>query len=264
MSARSRRAIDAGRVEFYAAKDSSDGKARGEKFGEMTLEAPVRALKWCANSASFVALTGDALMYVEAVGKEPKEIAANVTCVSARANGTLAWASGNIISVASSVDPAQAVKETIEVSPFHDPEDSVEIDGVYVHSADKILFTSRSVADPADCSFAVLKKVDGNWVCTRLECAFDIDSELVDLTGPVLDASAFSPWNVVFATHRKAWDNQLLTLQITRDSDPCVLEVEDDRCNASVPMTEGRRKQLRHGLRIRLDWRGRNHAQPAG
>ena len=251
-----------GRVEFYAAKDSSDGKARGEKFGEMTLEAPVRALKWCANSASFVALTGDALMYVEAVGKEPKEIAANVTCVSARANGTLAWASGNIISVASSVDPAQAVKETIEVSPFHDPEDSVEIDGVYVHSADKILFTSRSVADPADCSFAVLKKVDGNWVCTRLECAFDIDSELVDLTGPVLDASAFSPWNVVFATHRKAWDNQLLTLQITRDSDPCVLEVEDDRCNASVPMTEDDENNYVTGLGLDLTGAGGTMLNP--
>ena len=251
-----------GRVEFYAAKDSSDGKARGEKFGEMTLEAPVRAVKWCANSASFIALTGDALMYVEAVGKEPKEIATNVTCVSARANGTLAWASGNVISIASSVDPAQTVKETIEISPFHDPEDSVEIDGVYVHSADKILFTSRSVEDPADCSLAVLKKVDGNWVCTRLESAFDIDSEVVDLTGPVLDASAFSPWNVVFATHRKAWDNQLLTLQITRDADPCVLEVEDDRCSASVPMTEDDENNYVTGLGLDLTGAGGTMLNP--
>ena len=251
-----------GRVEFYAAKDSSDGKARGEKFGEMTLEAPVRAVKWCANSASFIALTGDALMYVEAVGKEPKEIATNVTCVSARANGTLAWASGNVISIASSVDPAQTVKETIEISPFHDPEDSVEIDGVYVHSADKILFTSRSVEDPADCSLAVLKKVDVNWVCTRLESAFDIDSEVVDLTGPVLDASAFSPWNVVFATHRKAWDNQLLTLQITRDADPCVLEVEDDRCSASVPMTEDDENNYVTGLGLDLTGAGGTMLNP--
>ena len=201
-------------------------------------------------------------MYVEAVGKEPKEIATNVTCVSARANGTLAWASGNVISIASSVDPAQTVKETIEISPFHDPEDSVEIDGVYVHSADKILFTSRSVEDPADCSLAVLKKVDGNWVCTRLESAFDIDSEVVDLTGPVLDASAFSPWNVVFATHRKAWDNQLLTLQITRDADPCVLEVEDDRCSASVPMTEDDENNYVTGLGLDLTGAGGTMLNP--
>jgi hypothetical protein len=172
-------------MEFYAAKDSSDGKARGEKFGEMTLEAPVRAVKWCANSASFVALAGEKLVYVEAVGKEAKEIATNVTCASARANGTLAWASGNIISISSSADPTQTVDETIEISPFHNPEDVVEVDGVYVHSADKILFTARSVAEPEDCSFAVLKKIEQNWVCTRLECAFDIDPEVVDLTGPV-------------------------------------------------------------------------------
>lgn len=93
-----------GCVEFYAAKDSSDGKARGEKFGEMMFEVLVWVVKWCVNSVLFIVLMGDVLMYVEVVGKELKEIVMNVTCVSARANGTLAWASGNVILIVLSVD----------------------------------------------------------------------------------------------------------------------------------------------------------------
>ena len=192
-----------GLVEFYATRDSSDGKAAADKFGEMTLAAPVRALKWCANNSSFVALSAESLVYVEAVGKEAKEVDSGVTCVSARANGTLAWARGNTVCIGSCDDPMATPKESVDIAPFRGPEDVVEVDGLYAQAADRFLLTARSVAEPDDCFLAVLKKADNVWTCTRLESAFDIDPQVVDLAGPVLNANGFTPWNVVFATTRE-------------------------------------------------------------
>ena len=245
-----------GLVEFYATRDSSDGKAAADKFGEMTLAAPVRALKWCANNSSFVALSAESLVYVEAVGKEAKEVDSGVTCVSARANGTLAWARGNTVCIGSCDDPMATPKESVDIAPFRGPEDVVEVDGLYAQAADRFLLTARSVAEPDDCFLAVLTKADNVWTCTRLESAFDIDPQVVDLAGPVLNANSFTPWNVVFATHRKAWDNQLLTIQLTRGEEPCVLEVEDDRCFASVPMTEEDENNYVTGLGLDLTGSG--------
>ena len=251
-----------GLVEFYATRDSSDGKATADKFGEMTLAAPVRALKWCTNNSSFVALSAESLVYVEAVGKEAKEVDSGVTCVSARANGTLAWARGNTVCIGSCDDPMATPKETIDIAPFRGPEDIVEVDGLYAQAADRFLLTARSVTEPDDCFLAVLKKADNVWTCTRLESAFDIDPQVVDLAGPVLNANSFTPWNVVFATHRKAWDNQLLTIQLTRGEEPCVLEVEDDRCFASVPMTEDDENNYVTGLGLDLTGSGGTMLNP--
>ena len=254
---------DEGVVEFYAARDASDGNATGEKFGEMTLAKPVRALKWCSNSESFVALAGDALVYVEGVGKEPKEVAVGASCVSARGNDVLAWASGDTVFIGSSSDPLKDPKEIIEMGPYRDEDDTVEVDGVYAVSADKLLVTARGVAEPNDCFLAcVTKEPSGEWVRTRLDAAFDIDPEVVDLSGPVLGANAFSAWNVVFATHRKAWDNQLLTLKIERDSTPCVYEVEDDRCFATVPMTVDDENNYVTGLGVDLTGAGGTMLNP--
>jgi len=251
-----------GLVEFYATRDSSDGKATADKFGEMTLAAPVRALKWCTNNSSFVVLSAESLVYVEAVGKEAKEVDSGVTCVSARANGTLAWARGNTVCIGSCDDPMATPKETIDIAPFRGPEDIVEVDGLYAQAADRFLLTARSVTEPDDCFLAVLKKADNVWTCTRLESAFDIDPQVVDLAGPVLNANSFTPWNVVFATHRKAWDNQLLTIQLTRGEEPCVLEVEDDRCFASVPMTEDDDNNYVTGLGLDLTGSGGTMLNP--
>ena len=254
---------DEGVVEFYAARDASDGKATGEKFGEMTLAKPVRALKWCSNNASFMALAADALVYVEGVGKEPKEVAVGATCVSARGNDVLAWASGDTVFIGSSTDPLKEPKDIIEIGPYRDEDDTVEVDGVYAVSADKFLVTAHGVAEPDDCFLAcVSKEPSGEWVRTRLDAAFDIDPEVVDLPGPVLSANGFSPWNVVFATHRKAWDNQLLTLKIERDSMPCVYEVEDDRCFATVPMTVDDDNNYVTGLGVDLTGAGGTMLNP--
>jgi len=254
---------DEGVVEFYAARDASDGNATGEKFGEMTLAKPVRALKWCSNNESFVALAGDALVYVEGVGKEPKEVAVGASCVSARGNDVLAWASGDTVFIGSSSDPLKAPKEIIEMGPYRDEDDTIEVDGVYAVSADKLLVTARGVAEPDDCFLAcVTKEPSGEWVRTRLDAAFDIDPEVVDLSGPVLGANVFSAWNVVFATHRKAWDNQLLTLKIERDSTPCVYEVEDDRCFATVPMTVDDENNYVTGLGVDLTGAGGTMLNP--
>ena len=254
---------DEGVVEFYAARDASDGNAMGEKFGEMTLAKPVRALKWCSDNESFVALAGDALVYVEGVGKEPKEVAVGASCVSARGNDVLAWASGDTVFIGSSSDPLKDPKEIIEMGPYRDEDDTVEVDGVYAVSADKLLVTVRGVAEPDDCFLAcVTKEPSGEWVRTRLDAAFDVDPEVVDLSGPVLGANVFSAWNVVFATHRKAWDNQLLTLKIERDSTPCVYEVEDDRCFATVPMTVDDENNYVTGLGVDLTGAGGTMLNP--
>ena len=241
-----------GRVEFYAARDASDGKVKTEKFGEMMLEAPVRALKWCPNNSSFVALAGESLVYADRVGGELKRVAAEATSVSVSGDCALAWASGCTVYIGSSEDPLGAPKSTIEIEPFRGPDDVVEVDGLCAQSADRVLLTARSVAEPDDCFLSVLERDAEGWVCTRLEGAFDIDGSIVDLGGPVFNSFAFSPWNVAFVTHRKAWDNQLLTVQLPTDAEPCVLEVEDDRCFATVPMTDEDDNNYITGLGIDL------------
>ena len=241
-----------GRVEFYAARDASDGKVKTEKFGEMMLEAPVRALKWCPNNSSFVALTGESLVYADRVGGELRRVAAEATSVSVSGDCALAWASGCTVYIGSSEDPLGAPKSTIEIEPFRGPDDVVEVDGLCAQSADRVLLTARSVAEPDDCFLSVLERDAEGWVCTRLEGAFDIDGSIVDLGGPVFNSFAFSPWNVAFVTHRKAWDNQLLTVQLPTDAEPCVLEVEDDRCFATVPMTDEDDNNYITGLGIDL------------
>ena len=251
-----------GRVEFYVAKSENDGTVSAEKFGEMTMKAPVRALKWCSDNRSFVALAGDELVFVESVGKEAKRVAEGVSCVSARSNDTLAWAIGNTVFVGSQADPLQPPKSQIEIGPFRGPEDTVEVDGIYAASAEKFLLTARSVAEPDDCFLSVLMKSEGSWANTRLESAFDIDPEVVGLGGPVLNANSFSPWNIAFVTHRKAWDNQLLTVRAALDKPPCVLEVDDDRCFASVPMTVEDENNYVTGLGIDLTGAGGQMLNP--
>ncbi|OUS48007.1 hypothetical protein BE221DRAFT_91362 [Ostreococcus tauri] len=226
-----------GLIEFYATKDAHDGKARAEKFGEMTLAAPIRALEWCANGSSFVALACEDLVFVDRVGGEPKRIAGEVSCVSASADGTLVWASGNTVFVGSSDDPLGTPNESISIAPYRGPDDVVELDGIFSQSATSVMFTARSVAEPDDCFFAVLTKEQGSWAFTLVESAFDVDGSLVGMNGPVFNAVTFAPWSLLFVTHRKAWDNQLLTVEVKSGSAPCVLEVEDDRCFATVPMT---------------------------
>ena len=120
-----------GVIEFYATKDAHDGKARAEKFGEMTLAAPIRALEWCANGSSFVALACEDLVFVDRVGGEPKRIAGEVSCVSASADGTLVWASGNTVFVGSSDDPLGTPNESISIAPYRGPDDVVELDGIF-------------------------------------------------------------------------------------------------------------------------------------
>jgi len=251
-----------GRVEFYIAKSENDGTVSAEKFGEMTMKAPVRALKWCSDNRSFVALVGDELLFVEGVGKEAKRVAGGVSCVSARSNDTLVWAIGNTVFLGSQADPLQPPKSQIEIGPFRGPEDTVEVDGIYAASAEKFLLTARSEAEPDDCFLSVLMKSEGSWTNTRLESAFDIDPEVVVLGGPVLNASSFSPWNIAFVTHRKAWDNQLLTIRVALDKPPCVLEVDDDRCFASVPMTVEDENNYVTGLGIDLTGAGGQMLNP--
>ena len=253
---------ESGRVEFYVAKSENDGTVSAEKFGEMTMKAPVRALKWCSDNRSFVALVGDELVFVESVGKEAKRVAEGVSCVSARSNDTLVWAIGNTVFVGSQADPLQPPKSQIEIGPFRGPEDTVEVDGIYAASAEKFLLTARSVAEPDDCFLSALMKCEGSWANTRLESAFDIDPEVVGLRGPVLNANSFSPWNIVFVTHRKAWDNQLLTVRAALDKPPCVLEVDDDRCFASVPMTVEDENNYVTGLGIDLTGAGGQMLNP--
>ena len=226
-----------GLIEFYSTKDAHDGKARAEKFGEMTLAAPIRALEWCANGSSFVALACEDLVFVDRVGGEPKRIAGEVSCVSASADGTLVWATGNTVFVGSSDDPLGTPNESISIAPYRGPDDVVELDGIFSQSATSVMFTARSVAEPDDCFFAVLTKEQGSWAFTLVESAFDVDGSLVGMNGPVFNAVTFAPWSLLFVTHRKAWDNQLLTVEVKSGSAPCVLEVEDDRCFATVPMT---------------------------
>ena len=251
-----------GRVEFYIAKSENDGTVSAEKFGEMTMKAPVRALKWCSDNRSFVALVGDELLFVEGVGKEAKRVAGGVSCVSARSNDTLVWAIGNTVFLGSQADPLQPPKSQIEIGPFRGPEDTVEVDGIYAASAEKFLLTARSEAEPDDCFLSVLMKSEGSWTNTRLESAFDIDPEVVVLGGPVLNASSFSPWNIAFVTHRKAWDNQLLTIRVALDKPPCVLQGDDDRCFASVPMTVEDENNYVTGLGIDLTGAGGQMLNP--
>jgi hypothetical protein len=83
-----------------------------------------------------------------------------------------------------------------------------------------------------------------------LDGSFDInmdEDDVAELSGPFLHVQPLAPWGLALASHRQAWDNQVCVVrcpggEASEEDDSrksCILQIEDDRCVASVPMAVG-------------------------